>query len=318
MTCPKGGRAATLALLASFTLTQAALAQYREYYVRGRVVDPQKKPIPGVEIVLLDAATSRRFEMKTDGKGEFKFAGLPHATYQVTFTADGYVAATDKWDFSRSQERMQKVDVPDVVLQSQTQAAELQRLGAAKAGVEEAAEKIRKGDLDGALSALQKVLADSPQDPNALYYLGLAYGGKKMYAEAVAPLTKVTELTPTFPSAWFELGVCYRGLGQTEKSLAAYDKSLELEPDNADANYNSGLILFETNRIEEALARFERGLDARPADPDLLEMAGRCYLHEAKFDQAVASLEKARAATTDPRKAEFLDELIKSAKTVVR
>ena len=90
--------------------------------------------------------------------------------------------------------------------------------------------KLRKGDLDGAISALQKVLEKSPQDPNALFYLGLGYVGKKMYAEAVGPLTRVTELNPAFPGAYFELGVCYRALGDPKKALESYDKNLAAGP----------------------------------------------------------------------------------------
>lgn len=307
-----------VAVLGTLLLVSSAGAQYREYYVHGRVLDAQKKPIPDVEISLLDAATSRRFRMKTDQKGEFKFAGLPHASYQVSFAREGYVAATDKWEFSAPQERMQRVEVPDVVLASQAQVQEVQRLEGAKAEVEDAQKKLRGGDLDGAIAALQKILEKSPQDANALFYLGLGYVGKKRYAEAVAPLSRVTELTPAFPSAYFELGVCYRALGDPTKALASYDKSLELDPDNTHSLYNSGLILFEANRVAEALARFEHGLATQPDDAELLEMAGRCYVHEGKLQAAVERLERARALATDPAKLAVLDELIRSSKALVR
>jgi tetratricopeptide (TPR) repeat protein len=308
---------AVVTLLASLVLASSGLAQYREYYVRGRVLDAQKNPLPGVEIVLLEASTSLRFHMKTDQKGEFKFAGLPHADYEVTYSCEGFVTGHDKWQFNAPQDRMKRVDVPDVVLASQAQVETVRRIEGAKAGVDEAAEKLRKGDLDGAISALEKILETTPQDPNALFYLGLGYVGKRMYAEAVAPLTRVTELRPTFPGAYFELGVCYRELGDRPKALEFCDKSLQLDPDNVDANYNSGLILFETNRVDEALVRFERGLVSRPDDASLLEMAGRCYIHDAKFQQAVESLEKARAATTDPGKQALLDELIRKTRPLV-
>jgi len=305
-------------VLATLSLASSGLAQYREYYVHGKVVDSQKQPLAGVEISLLDASTSRRFHMKTDQKGEFKFAGLPHALYQVTFAREGYVTATDKWEFNAPQERMQKVEVPDVILASQAQVQEVQRLEGAAAGVETAAGKLRQGDLDGALAAVQKVLEKSPEDPNALFYLGLVYVGKKMYAEAVVPLTRVTELTPAFPGAYLELGVCHRALGDPPKALELYDKSLQLDPDNALSLYNSGLILFEANRVEEALVRFERGLVTRPDDAELLEMTGRCYVHDGKFQLAVERLEKARTLTTDPAKIAFLDKLISSTKALVR
>jgi tetratricopeptide (TPR) repeat protein len=318
MRCPTRSAAIVATVIATLALASTGLAQYREYYAYGRVLDAQKKPLPDVEISLLDASTSRRFHMKTDQKGEFRFAGLPHADYEVTFAREGYVTGKDTWKFNAPQERMQKVEVPDVVLASQAQVQEVQRFEGAKAGVQEAAEKLRKGDLDGAISASEKVLEKSPQDPNALFYLGLGYVGKKMYAEAVVPLTRVTELSPAFPGAYFELGVCYRALGDPKKALESYDKNLQLDPDNALCLYNSGLILFEANRIEEALARFEQGIALKPADPDLLDMAARCYINQGKFDRAAESLEKARAATTDPARATLLDALILKVKAQIR
>jgi len=312
------GRHTGLAVALAVTLVAApALGQYREYYVSGRVLDAQKQPIADVEIRLVDESTSRRYDMKTDEKGEFKFAGLPHAVYQVTYRCEGYATATDEWQLGAPQSRMKKVDIPDVMLASEAQVQEAQRLGAAKAGVEEAGEKIRTGDFDGAIAALEPVLKESPDDPNALFYLGLSYAGKEKYAEALGPLARVTELSPKFPGAWFELGVCHGALGDTEEALAAYERTLELDPTHADSAYNSGLILFKQNRIEDALARFESGLASKPDDPELNEMAGRCYVNEAKLDLALEHLEKARDATTDPDKLALIESLIDQVKAVL-
>jgi tetratricopeptide (TPR) repeat protein len=309
-------RAAAFGLL--LLLCARVHAQYREYYVHGRVVDTQKAPLANVRVDLVDPDTSRAFHMKTDKKGEFKLAGLPHARYQVSFSLDTYATAHDEWAFDAPQDRMQRVDVPDVVLVSEARVREVERLAGAKAGVEKAEERIREGDLDAAISVLQGVLEKSPDDPNALYYLGLSYAGKKMYGEAMGRLTRVTELAPTFPAAWFELGVCQGALGEVDEALAAYDKNLELEPGNASSAYNSGLIFFEQNRIEEAQARFETGLVAKPDDPDLNEMAGRCFLHQGKIEKGLDRLEKARRATTDPDKQQFLDSLIEQARALTR
>jgi tetratricopeptide (TPR) repeat protein len=306
------------AAVAALALAAPALAQYREYYVRGRVVDPQKNPIPGVEIRVEDVETSRSYGMTTDKDGVFKLAGLPHGKYAVSFSKEGYVAGEDEWKFEAKQERMQKVDVPDVVLVSQTQVQKAVQLKEADSAVKEAGEQLRAGDFDASIALLQGVLAKNPKDANALFYLGLGYAGKKMCREAIPPLTQVTELTPSFPGAWFQLGVCHRQLGDTEKALAFYEKSLELDPADTNSAYNAGLILFETNRIDDALARFEKGLASKPDDPELLEMTGRCYIHQGKFAAAVERLEKARAGTVDSEKRNFLDQLITGTRAMVR
>jgi len=306
------------AVLGLVLLGAPAFAQYREYYVRGRVTDEQKRPIEGVALELRDPATSRTFQMKTDAKGEFKLAGLPHATYKVRFSREGYASLDVEWDFSATQERMQRVDVADVVLASRAHTREVERLAGAKAGVEQAAQLLRKGELDAAVAAAQKVLQESPLDPNALYYLGLGQLGRKQYAEALAPLVRVSELTPDFAPAQLALGDCYRGLGERGKALAAYDRGRELDPGSVTAAYNAGLILFDENRIAEALDRFTSGLAVLPDDAELNEMAGRCYVHEAKLDLALDHLARARRATKDEGKAKQLDNLIEQVRAHAR
>ncbi len=310
MTCRTRTHVAA-ALLAALLLAGPASAQHREYYVRGKVLDTQSKPIPGVELRLLDVATSRSYHIKTDKEGVFKFAGLPHGVYEATFTCEGYAPKKDEWKLETPQETMQRVDVPDVVLVSQAKVQEIQALKETEAAVKDAAERLRQGDTDAAIAGLSGLLAKKPDDVNALFLLGLGYVRKQMHREALVPLTRVTELSPGFAGAWLELGVCQRKLGDAPAALAAYEKALELDPQNADAAYNAGLILFETDRVEQALVRFEQGLAVKPGDADLLDMAGRCYVHQQKWDLAVERLQKARAATADPAKAAFLDELIR-------
>jgi tetratricopeptide (TPR) repeat protein len=306
------------ALLGVLLHAGPAPAQQREYYVRGKVLDTQAKAVPGVQIRLLDVATSRSYHIKTDKDGAFKFAGLPHGVYEVTFTCDGYAPKKDEWKLDTPQERMQRVDVPDVVLVSQAKVQELQTLKETEAAVKDAAERLRQGDPDAAIAGLSGLLAKRPDDVNALFLLGLSYVRKQMHREALAPLTRVTELSPGFAGAYLELGVCQRKLGDAPRALAAYEKALQLDPQNADAAYNAGLILFEADRVDEALVRFEQGLALKPEDPDLLDMAGRCYVQQQKFERAVELLEKARAVTTDPAKAAFLDELVQKIKAGTR
>lgn len=309
---------AAAAAFGAVLLAAPAAAQYREYYVQGKVTDAQKAPVPGVDVRLLDAATSRTYQTKTDAKGAYKAAGLPHGIYTVTFSREGYTSFTDEWKLEAPQSTMKRIDVPDVVLASQAQAQRAEQLKEAEAGVKKASERIRGGDFDGAVALLEPVLAKNPNDVNALFYLGLARAGKQQYQEAVEALTRVTELQPAFPGAWLELGICHGKLDEVEKALGAYGGSLQLDPANAAALYNSGLLLFDANRVEEALARFEQGIALKPTDPDLLDMAARCYVHQGKFDRAAECLEKARAATTDPARIAHLDALIAQVKAQIK
>jgi Flp pilus assembly protein TadD len=293
-------------------------AQFREYYFHGTVVDTQKNPLEGAEISLRDVETSRSYAFKTNKKGEFKFAGLPHGTYKVVFKKDGYAVKEDEWRFMTPQDSMQKIQIPDVVLVSLAQVKQQEQLKEMQGTVKEAADKIKQKDYDGAIALLKGALEKNPTETNTLYLLGIGYSRKKMYPEAIDALTRVTESNSKFAPAVFELAICYQQQDDIDKALELYRQTAELDPNNPDAAYNSGLILFGKNRVEEALAFFEKALSLKPGDPAYLEMAGRCYINQADFPKAIDYLEKAKAGYADPDRIKFLDDLITKLKEQVK
>ncbi len=312
---PKTAALLSLVILGvSLALVLPGRAQYREYYFYGRVVDTQKTPLEGVDIALRDVETSRSYVFRTNKKGEFKFAGLPHGVYKVVFKKDGYAVKEDEWRFQTPQEMMQKTEIPDVVLVSLAQVEKQAQLKEMQGTVKEAADKIKQKDYDGAVTFLKAALDKTPDDVNALYLLGIAYSRKKMYPEAIDALSKVTGTNPKFAPAVFELAVCYQQENDTDKALELYKKTAELDPANPDAAYNSGLILFGKGQAGEALAFFEKALALRPSDPAYLEMAGRCAINQGDFAKALDYLEKARTLYADPDRVKFLDELIAKLK----
>jgi tetratricopeptide (TPR) repeat protein len=305
--------------LAVFLLVLPGFSQYREYYIFGKVIDTQKKPLEGVEIDLRDVEASRSYSMKTKKDGGFKFIGLPHGVYKVVFKKDGYATKEDEWKFETPQATMEKVEIPPVTMVSQEVVQEGQRLKEAESGVKASVEKIRTGDFDGAISSLKAVLEKNPKDPNALYLIGMAYLKKNLFPEATGALLQVTELSPKFAAAYYQLGVCHQKQKEPEKALEYYGKAMELDPQNPDGPYNSGLILFGLNRIEEALALFEKTLVLRPDDPAALEMAGRCYIHQANLPKAIECLERAKSGYAgDEEKVKFLDDLITKLKEQIK
>lgn len=307
-----------IALIGILLFAVLCLAQYREYYLYGKVLDTQKNPIEGVEIDLRDVVRSRSYNMKTKKGGEFKFAGLPHGVYQVVFSKEGFATKQDEWRFEIPQDTMQKVEIPAVTLVSQSQVEEVQQLKEVEAGIKESADMIRQGDLDGAIAQLKGMLDKNPKDANALFLIGMAYVKKKIYPEAAGAFLQVTELAPNFAAAHHQLGVSYQGLDEPDKALEAYKKALDLDPANTDAFYNSGLILFKQSRIDEALVQFEKAVVLKPDDPAFLEMAGRCYINKADYPKAIEYLERAKTGYNDPEKTKFLDDLIAMLKAQIK
>lgn len=309
---------AALGLALILALSLPAPAQYREYLISGKIVDTKANPVPDVEIRLRDAATSRSYSFKTKKDGTFRFVGLPHGVYKAVFSKPGFAEKTDEWKFTEAQDQMVKVEIPPVTMVAAEVLAQAKMVNEAAAEVKEATEKVRAGEFDAALALLAPVLEKNPNDVNAWYVRGLALQRKGEFTEAAAALLKVTELAPQFPAGYYQLGVCYQRQDEREKALEQYHKALALDPANADLLYNMGLILFGLGRINDALGRFEQALGLKPDDSSYLEMAGRCYVNNGDFAKAVAYLEKAKAGTTDPDRAKFLDDLMTDLKARIK
>jgi tetratricopeptide (TPR) repeat protein len=295
-----------------------SFGQYREYYIYGKVVDTNSKPVEGVKITLQDKNSSRGYSVKTNKKGEYKLIGLPHGIYSVAIEKEGYETKTDEWDFNIPQDRMQKVEMETIVMVTRDQFSEFKRAKQAEADFKEATEKMQQEDFDAAVEILKRMVTDNPRDANAFYLLGIAYMKKQMYPEAIEALTKVTELTPSFAGSFHQLGLCYQQQHEKERALQYFEKALERKPDSVDSLYNAGLILFELSRIPEALTHFEKALEQSPDDPEFLEMAGRCYIHQGDYAKAIDYLEKAKGLSTDQGKIDFLDQLITKIKEQIK
>ena len=285
-------------------------AQYREYYIYGKVVDGKGNPLDKVKISLRDLTVNRGFSAMTNKEGKFKFAGLPHGIYRVTMEKEGFQPRADEWKFQESQKRMKKVDVNTIILVSESKVKEMEAAKEMGDHLTGATEKIREQDFDGALALLEKIHKEKPGDANAIYLMGVCYFGKKMVPEAIERFVKVTELTPSFPGAYYQLGNCYMQKGDKDRALENYRKGLELKPGDFLALYNGGLILYEKGETDGALDYFGKALEIKPDSPEMLEFSGLCYLQKENYAKAREFLEKAKALYKDPEKVKSLEEVI--------
>src|SRR3954471_22025412 len=88
---PMKKRFASLAMLVTVVLARAALgvAQIIGGTIRGKVNDQQGKPIAGAVVVFKDADTGRKYELKTNDKGEYLQVAMGLGTYDATLMVNG-------------------------------------------------------------------------------------------------------------------------------------------------------------------------------------------------------------------------------------
>lgn len=123
------------------------------------------------------------------------------------------------------------------------------------------------------------------------------------FAEAEVIFKKARADSPEDPQAAHYHGVALEGLEQFDAAVEAYKKAIELQPKLIAASQNLSALLQTLERYDEALAVAEAGLEIDPKDPGLL--INRAYAIDLSGDpqqgnpRAIAAYEAALAAAPD-------------------
>ena len=177
--------------------------------------------------------------------------------------------------------------------------------------------QIQTGQLPEAIANLQAALADRPNDPDLVYYLGRASGllskqsidtllaaypdsprAHQALAENYFVLRQMPEaekeyrealrLRPEIPEVHLELGEVYAGAFQWAKAEEEFRTQTKLEPGNAEAAYRLGTALLEQGKAHEARAELLRANKLMPDMPETLYSLGKA----ASLEGDTAAAEK--------------------------
>ncbi len=100
------------------------------------------------------------------------------------------------------------------------------------AALQEALLSEKEGDIILAISRIQDLLYQHPQDSEILFQLGRLYYNNNQVPEAIGALQQTIALNPSNSNAHFALGTAYEKQGDKKKALEEFKKVLELNPDN--------------------------------------------------------------------------------------
>jgi tetratricopeptide (TPR) repeat protein len=138
-----------------------------------------------------------------------------------------------------------------------------------------------RGDLAGAIEALQRVIAIDPRRGRELYPR-LARHALAMHrdAEAVSFAARAVELNPDDAAGHRELGDLYRARGELDRALGAYRRALSLNDRDFESALRLADIYLARGEAAEAVDRL-RSVVRRSPDDDLVGRAGRIAVQVA-------------------------------------
>lgn len=82
-----------------------------------------------------------------------------------------------------------------------------------------------RGDAEGALASLQRGLEVDPTSGELLYNLGVHYGSREKWADAIAAFTACARAEPENPSGWWGLGRAYEAVAEPGRAVGAYTRA---------------------------------------------------------------------------------------------
>jgi tetratricopeptide (TPR) repeat protein len=269
----------------------AAPAQAQTGTARGKVLDAAGQPLQDAKVTLeFLGGVTRKFEVKTNKKGEYLQVGIQPGPYRVTATKDGYQGGTVDSRIALGE----ATEVPTLKLNTLAQAA--QQPGSPQAALRESFQKAVElqsaGKLDEAEAAYKAILEKNPDIPEVYQNLGAVHALKKDFPAAEAAYLKGLELRPDSSEISTQLATLYRDNGQPEKAMALIEKAAGSNPADAKAQFNKGIFLLNAYKNEEAIAAFEAAVKADPNMAEAYFRLGALMVGQGKIPEAIQNLEK--------------------------
>jgi protein O-GlcNAc transferase len=169
------------------------------------------------------------------------------------------------------------------------------------------------GDLQQAEGAYRQVLALQPEQPDALYFLGILCYQTGRLEEAAAHLAKAAQLRPDQAAFQSNLGAVYQALGKLEAAIECYSQAVALQPDHLQALFNLGLCHFQLGQYDQAEEYYRRALALQPQDAQILTELAQIYRQKGWPATAIDHLEQALALEFTSERAQELAELCREA-----
>lgn len=287
--------------LAALLLAMPAAAQSTGM-VRGIVKDMQGQPVANAKVVIEAEGTNRKFETKSNKKGEFIQIGLPSGRYKVSAEKDKVVSneAGVSVSVSRPAEANLILGAAAAAAATKEAAAKTAEL---KKVFDEGVAASKAGSHD---EAIAKFTAAADLNPNCYdCYYNIAYSAsqKKDYDGAEAAYKKAIEIKADYAEAYNGLANIYNATRKFDEAAKASAKAMELSSTlgaggaaagggNADALYNQGVILWNGGKVAEAKKQFEMAIAANPGHAEAHYQLGMALVNEGNLPAAGTEFEE--------------------------
>jgi tetratricopeptide (TPR) repeat protein len=163
------------------------------------------------------------------------------------------------------------------------------------------ADKLReesKKNLDEAKKRLDRLIAETPNDLDAILALGTLERTRKQYDECAQTYGKgIALLEKPEKSHWqvfYFRGICFERAKKWADAEADFQKSLELFPDQPSVlNYLGYSWIDQGINLDEGMKMIRRAVEQKPDDGYIVDSLGWAYYRIGNYEEATKHLERA-------------------------
>jgi tetratricopeptide (TPR) repeat protein len=284
--------------LVAFALPAAA----QTGQVKGKVVDEKNQPIEGATITIeMTEGMTRKYETKTNKRGEYVQIGLQPGNYKITAT---------KGDLSQSQNQRVRLDMMEVNfalkpgMKAEASAEDVKKAEAKVAAIKGAFEQgvtfSNEGKYDEAIAKFNEVIAEAPKCVECYNNIGTNYMRKKDFDKAEEAFKKAIEVNPDSVEAYNGLATVYNGQKKFDQAAEASAQAQKLASAaggtgggaSAGTVFNQGIIAWNAGKVPEAKKLFEQATQLDPKLADAHYWLGMATVNEGKLPEAAKHFEE--------------------------
>lgn len=246
--------------------------------MEGNVKGEDGKPVQGAMIKITRTDIKGNYQVKTDKKGHFLYAGLPLGMYDVSVEIGG--AAKDSVKGVRLHSDMPPIDFD---LAKSAAGGPGEQGGQTQPAAQDATRGMsaqQKAELEKQLKEREEAMKKN-KELNDAFNAGMTAAQAKQWDQAIASFNKASELDAKQHVVWAQLAEAEMNFAatksgaeadaETAKGLDAYQKAIELKPDDAGYHNNFALSLAKAKKFPEAQAELTKAATLDPPN------AGRYY-----------------------------------------
>ena len=299
-----GRRLLVLCTLAFAALILATPGYAQTGAVQGIVLDAAGKPLEKAPVLIeYTDGINRKYEVKTNKKGEFIQIGLQPGGYKVTASFEGLGSQSFPVRVRLGDPMKVNFKLGGAEAKAAVSKEDLAKAAALKSKFDEGVTASKAGRFDEAIAKFTEAAAMVPPPGcyDCLYNIGYNYMQKKDYDQAEAAYLKAIEMKNNYVDAYNGLATVYNAQKKFDKAGEASQKASEMAAaagpgsggsGGVDAEYNQGVIDWNAGKIVESAEHFQKVIFMKPDHAEAHYQLGMAYVNQGKLADAVPMFEK--------------------------